>query len=99
VLAYIAYAAEPISRYNRVTMRKPFILSKYHDKQQEFLDFVLEQYIKEGVGELDRSKLPQLLELKYHAVRDAVEVLGCVKTISDVFIGFQQYLYYQDQAA
>ena len=54
---------------------------------------MLEQYIKEGVGELDREKLPQLLELKYHNVRDAVEQLGSVKSISEVFIGFQQYLY------
>ena len=57
-------------------------------KQQEFLEFVLEQYIQEGVGELDRSKLPKLLELKYHAVRDAVTQLGSVATISEVFIGF-----------
>ncbi len=99
VLAYIAYAAEPISRYTRATMRKPFILSQYHAKQQEFLDFVLEQYIKEGVGELDQSKLPQLLKLKYHATHDAVAELGSITTISEVFIGFQQYLYAQDNAA
>jgi type I restriction enzyme R subunit len=68
-------------------------------KQQEFLDFVLEQYIKAGVGELDRSKLPQLLELKYHAIRDAVEELGSVGSISEVFIGFQEYLYTLDKAA
>jgi type I restriction enzyme, R subunit len=99
VLAYIAYAAEPISRYTRATMRKPFILSQYHGKQQEFLDFVLEQYIKEGVGELDQSKLPQLLKLKYHATHDAVAELGSIKTISDIFSGFQQYLYAQYNAA
>ena len=39
---------------------------------------VLEQYIKVGVGALYRSKLPQLLELKYHAIRDAVAELGSV---------------------
>jgi type I restriction enzyme, R subunit len=99
VLAYVAYATEPISRYTRATVRKPFILSKYRGKQQEFLDFVLEQYIKEGIGELDRAKLPQLLELKYHALRDAVTELGSVASISEVFIGFQQYLYIQDNIA
>jgi len=51
------------------------------------------------MGELDRAKLPQLLELKYHTVRDAVEELGSVANISEVFIGFQQYLYSQDIAA
>ena len=43
---------------------------------------VLEQYIKVGVGKLDRAKLPQLLELKYHAVRDAVAELGNVGSIN-----------------
>jgi type I restriction enzyme, R subunit len=99
VLAYIAYAAEPISRYNRVTTRKSLIFSRYFGKQQEFLEFVLEQYVKVGVGELDRSKLPQLLDLKYQSVRDAIEALGSVSNISEVFIGFQQHLYSQDRAA
>jgi type I restriction enzyme, R subunit len=60
---------------------------------------VLEQYIKAGVGELDRSKLPQLLELKYHDIRDAVAELGSVGTIGDVFVGFQQYLYARERSA
>jgi type I restriction enzyme R subunit len=51
------------------------------------------------VGELDRAKLPQLLELKYHAVRDAVAELGSVGSISEIFIGFQEYLYTCDKAA
>jgi len=99
VLAYIAYASAPISRRERVIAHKSLIFSQYIGKQQEFLDFVLEQYIKAGVGELDRAKLPQLLELKYHAVRDAVTELGSVANISEVFVGFQQYLYSQDIAA
>jgi len=99
VLAYIAYASPPISRRERVLAHKALIFSRYMGKQQEFLEFVLEQYIQEGVGELDRSKLPKLLELKYHAVRDAVTQLGSVAIISEVFIGFQQYLYSQDRAA
>jgi type I restriction enzyme R subunit len=99
VLAYIAYASPPISRRERVLAHKSLIFSRYIGKQQEFLDFILEQYIKAGVGELDRTKLPQLLELKYHTVRDAVEELGSVANISEVFIGFQQYLYSQDIAA
>jgi type I restriction enzyme, R subunit len=99
VLAYIAYATVPISRSDRVIAHKSLIFSRYVGKQQEFLDFVLEQYVKVGVGELDRTKLPQLLELKYHTVRDAVEQLGSVADIGEVFIGFQQYLYLIDKAA
>jgi hypothetical protein len=89
--AYIALA--PISRAERVTSHKRRIFTHYDDKQQEFLDFVLAQYVKEGVGELAQAKLPDLLELKYHAVSDAVVELGSVANIRDVFIGFQEHLY------
>jgi type I restriction enzyme, R subunit len=99
VLAYIAYAATPISRQERVTLHKNLIFSRYTGKQQEFLGFVLNQYIKDGVGELDRSKLPQLLELKYHAIADAITELGNVNDISQVFIGFQEHLYVPQKAA
>ena len=99
VLAFIAYADTPISRQDRVTAQKPLIFSHYADKQQEFLSFVLEQYVKEGVGELDLAKLPQLLELRYHALKDAVKELGSVSTINQVFVDFQQYLYVSDHVA
>ncbi len=69
------------------------IFSRYTGKQQEFLDFVLNHYIAEGVGELDQGKLPKLLELKYHNLNDAVAELGNVKDIRQIFINFQQYLY------
>jgi type I restriction enzyme, R subunit len=40
-------------------------------QQKEFLDFVLSKYIETRVEELDLEKLPDLLMLKYHALRDA----------------------------
>lgn len=98
VLAFIAYADAPITRQERVTAQKPIIFSHYADKQQEFLSFVLDQYVKEGVGELDIAKLPQLLELRYRAIKDAVKELGSVNTINQVFVDFQQYLYLSDRA-
>ena len=98
VLAFIAYADTPITRQERVTAQKPIIFSHYADKQQEFLSFVLDQYVKEGVGELDIAKLPQLLELRYRALKDAVKELGNVNTINQVFVDFQQYLYLSDRA-
>jgi type I restriction enzyme R subunit len=68
-------------------------MNDYNQKQQEFLNFVLEQYVKEGVDELDDSKLPNLLELKYKAIADAKRELGDIKSIRETFIGFQEYLY------
>ena len=93
VLAYIAFALAPISREERVETHKDTIFTHYDDKLQTFLDFVLNQYVQEGIGELDQDKLPDLLELKYKAVTDATEELGGVKRIRDAFVGFQKYLY------
>ena len=60
---------------------------------KEFLNFVLEQYVRDGVTELDDKKLPELLELKYKAIADAKRELGNLKSIRENFIGFQKNLY------
>jgi type I restriction enzyme R subunit len=94
VLAYIAFALSPVTREERVSTRKGRIYSHYSDdKLRTFLDFVLAEYVKEGVGELDQSKLTPLLELKYQNVIDAAAALGGIARIRDTFIGFQKYLY------
>ena len=93
VLAYIAFALSPITRQERADSSRPFISAQYDPKLQAFLDFVLSQYVKEGVGELDQAKLPHLLELKYRAVSDAAAELGGVATIREAFVGFQAHLY------
>ena len=93
VLSYIAFASDPISREERVNNHKPLIFKHYADPQQQFLAFVLEHYITEGVDELQIEKLPILLESKYQSVRDAMIELGSVSEIRDVFVGFQEHLY------
>jgi type I restriction enzyme R subunit len=95
VLAYIAFALAPITRSERVEARKGGIFIRYDGKLRAFLDFVLAQYVKQGVGELDQEKLGDLLQLRYHTVTDAADQLGGVPLIRDTFIGFQQYLYDQ----
>ncbi|MFP4167148.1 MAG: EcoAI/FtnUII family type I restriction enzme subunit R [Opitutales bacterium] len=93
VLAYVAYAHAPITREERVNDHKTVIFAQYDPKQQDFLDFILSQYVDQGVSELDQDKLPDLLELKYDTVNDAIARLGSVQNIRDVFVGFQKYLY------
>jgi type I restriction enzyme R subunit len=93
VLAYIAFALAPIARAERVEARRGEIFSHYESKLQAFLDFVLGQYVKQGVGELDQEKLASLLQLKYHTVDDALVQLGSAAAVRDAFVGFQQYLY------
>jgi type I restriction enzyme R subunit len=43
--------------------------------------------------QLDDAKLADLLVLKYHALADAKNELGDIKTIRDTFVGFQPHLY------
>lgn len=92
VLSYIAYQRDMIPRLERAEKVK-IHFDDYNAKQQEFLNFILDQYVKEGVNELDESKLPNLIELKYNSIADAKNELGEVKSIRDTFIGFQEYLY------
>jgi len=92
VLSYVAYHKDLVPRLECASRAK-VMLNDYNPKRQEFLNFVLEQYIKEGVNELDDSKLPDLLELKYNAIANAKNQLGSVKVKREVFIGFQKHLY------
>jgi type I restriction enzyme R subunit len=94
VLAHVAYALPTLTREERASKAKVIISTRFSTKQQVFLDFVLSQYIKVGVGELDQDKLPPLLRLKYNnAIADAVADLGRPEEIGQVFSGFQKYLY------
>ncbi|MBC8548391.1 MAG: restriction endonuclease subunit R, partial [Candidatus Brocadiales bacterium] len=93
VLAYIAYALPTITREERVQNSKATIYQRYQDKQQEFVAFVLDHYVTQGVSELNEDKLPDLLELKYHSIQDAVSTLGKVSEIRGMFNGFQECLY------
>jgi type I restriction enzyme R subunit len=94
VLAYVAFALAPQTRAERAAMAKTEVHQKFTDRQQAFVDFVLAQYVKEGVEELDAEKLTPLLRLRYNnAIADAVADLGSADQIRRVFVGFQKYLY------
>ncbi len=88
VLAYVAYHKNMIPR-----LEAKVHLNSYNPAQQEFINFVLGQYVTVGVSELDDEKLPDLLELKYNTISDAKTELGDIRSIRDTFIGFQGYLY------
>jgi type I restriction enzyme R subunit len=93
VLAYIAFERPPITREQRVEERRLTILSSYDEKLQAFLEFVLGQYVDQGVGELAVDKLPALVELRYSTMRDAAREVGSPMKIRDAFIDFQKGLY------
>lgn len=93
VLEYISFYVKPMTREHRVTQAKPKILQGLSLQQTDFIEFVLFKYIASGVGELDQAKLPDLIELKYHSITDATEVLGGVDEIRNLFFDFQKHLY------
>jgi type I restriction enzyme R subunit len=100
VLAYVAYAIAPQTREERAAKAKIDIDTRFQEKQQRFLDFVLSHYVSVGVEELDQEKLTPLLRLKYHdSIADAVADLGEPETIGQLFIEFQKYLYQEKIAA
>ncbi|MGP5118735.1 EcoAI/FtnUII family type I restriction enzme subunit R [Psychrobacter alimentarius] len=92
VLNYVAYHKNLVPRVERAGKAKIY-LNDYSKNQQDFLNFVLEQYVRQGVSELDDAKLPDLLEIKYQAIADAKRELGDIKSIRETFVKFQEYLY------
>lgn len=94
VLRYVAYATDAVSRQERVNGAIEEIHQSYPDtKQQQFIDFILSQYVQSGVGELSRSKMQSLITLKYNTIDDAIQELGDIATIKNTFVGFQRCLY------
>ncbi|MFZ2390284.1 MAG: DEAD/DEAH box helicase family protein [Minisyncoccales bacterium] len=93
VLTYISFLTQPISRTERVEQTKEKIFEGLDENQKEFLNFVLSKYKERGVEELDEEKLPILLNLKYHAIANAEQILGNVDNIRSIFFTFQKNLY------
>jgi len=93
VLAYVSFAMPTKSRELRVKESRLKIFEGLAEDQKEFLEFVLQKYIEIGVVELSEEELPKLLNLKYKAIADAVNILGGVDKIKSVFTGFQKNLY------
>ena len=99
VLAYISFAAPRKTREKRATGARQRVAMQFSDRTRDFIDFVLDHYVTEGVEELDPLKLPQLLELKYGGIQDALKEIGATAdSVRDAFFEFQKYLY-EDSAA
>lgn len=93
VLAHVAFALQPLSRASRADQAKEMVHQHFADKQSAFIEFVLGQYVQQGVDELAQEKLKDLIQLKYQSIHDATTELGDAAEIRQLFVGFQQYLY------
>ena len=93
VLEFIRFNKNVLTREERVLKAKDNILNLLSDKQKDFINFILNNYIREGIDELDIKKLPTAIRSKYNTIEDARKVLGKEEEINKVFIDFQKHLY------
>ena len=99
ITQYIEQEATTLGPGDSVYLDEGVIHASFNDRQEAFLAFVLAQYVKEGVQELDQDKLSPLLRLRYrNSISDAVADLGDVDLIRNAFVGFQKHLYSSDRA-
>ena len=63
------------------------------EKEQDFINYIIKLYIKEGIEELGSDKLPAIISMKYGSIPDGMAVLGGVEAARNVFLGFQRNLY------
>jgi type I restriction enzyme R subunit len=99
VLAYVAFASAPLPRESRANAARTASAVGLNDKQRAFIDFVLAQYVMQGVEELDQDKLAPLLKLRYRALPDAFTELGQPEQVRRLFVGFQKHLYSSERDA
>jgi len=95
VLAYVRFTLEPISRFQRVQHAKATGMGGYEREMRAFLEFVLDKYQYEGIGELASSKVADFLRIRYGGVNDAKRSLGSVEQIRSAFVGIQQHLFHE----
>ena len=70
VLAFAAFAAEPVTRAEGASRAKTASARELSDKQQAFVDFVLSQHVKQRVGELAQERLSSQVKLRHNALTD-----------------------------
>ena len=94
VLAFLAYNTTPIDRQRRAEILKAQAQKAYSAAQQEFIDYVMDLYVRNGFKELGSDKLPTLIQMKYHSPIDAVRELKMQpEDIRKFYLGMQRDLY------
>lgn len=94
VLEFLAYNTKPIDRQKRAEILRENELTKLNKQQMDFVNFVLDMYVKHGFKELGTDKLSTLLEMKYHSLTDAMMKLGLKPDeMRTFYLGMQEDLY------
>ena len=92
VLEYIAYNIEPMNRRERARKVDTYRHS-LSAKEQEFVNYITDLYVRAGVEELAMEKLSAIIALKYGSVQDGVTQLGSIEVAKNTFLKVQQRLY------
>lgn len=94
VLAYLAYNTTPIDRQRRADILRQQALKQFTAAQVDFINYVMELYVRNGFKELSADNLPMLINMKYHSATDAVQELDMQpQEIKDFYWGMQRNLY------
>ena len=94
ILSYLAeFCNDMMTRTERAGQCKVYVMDNYAARQYAFIEFVLQQYVKEGISELDDERIAKLVNLKYGSPMNAFQELGKMDEIRSMFCNFQQYLY------
>jgi type I restriction enzyme R subunit len=94
VLAFISFNSNALTRKARASVARVKVSGEFEERSRRFIDFVLDQYVDEGVEELDPAKLAALLELRFGSVNEGLDELGLdAKKARDTFCSFQKHLY------
>lgn len=94
VLEFIAYNSTPIERERRAQILRQVEAGKLNQQQMDFVNYVLDLYVRNGFKELDSDKLSTILEMKYHSLTDAMNQLGLKPNeMRAFFLDIQEELY------
>ena len=96
ILMHISYTNEIITRKQRANKLKEKQFFEVYEnlKARDFLEFVLERYEKDGIKELKREKLANLIELNnLGTTKEAANVFGGLSKLIDSFYSLQKHLY------
>jgi type I restriction enzyme R subunit len=97
VLENIAYNSSPIDRQKRAELLQQEARKTMTRPQMEFVDFIMQLYVRNGFKELDMDKLPTLIQMKYNTPLDAIRQLGMqASQVRQLYLDLQRNLYNGD---
>lgn len=94
VLAHLSFNLDIKTRNERaIAVENSSFIEKYHnEKAKDFIEFILEKYIKYGFKELDENKLSTLIEQSGFDKKDLMASFGEFK-IRNEYFGLQREIY------